>query len=62
MDKLQYIVVYYGPSVNREVRLGDELEEVYRILNDGHMTFHHVRVVKAIRELFGMAFLLQLAC
>lgn len=35
---------------------------MYKILNDGHMTFHHVRVVKAIREIYGMTFLLQLAC
>ena len=62
MEKLQYIAVYYGPLVNRQLKLSDELEEVYRVLNDGHSTFHHVRVVKEIREQYGMVFLLQLAC
>jgi hypothetical protein len=54
--------MYYGPIVNRQIKLSDELEEVYKILNDNHTTFHHVKVVKEIRENYGMAYLLQIAC
>jgi hypothetical protein len=54
--------MYYGPIVNQQIKLSDELEEVYRILNDNHPTFHHVKVVKEIREQYGMGYLLHLAC
>lgn len=49
MQKLQYIACYYGPLVNRQLKLSDELEEVYKVLNEGQGSFHHVRVVKEIR-------------
>jgi hypothetical protein len=63
MDKLKYVAVYYGPQVNRQFSLADELEEVYKLLNENKgASFHHVRVVKEVREKFGMAMLLQLAC
>jgi hypothetical protein len=49
MDKLKYVAMYYGPIVNREFKLSDELEEVYKILNDNQPYFHHIKVVKEIR-------------
>lgn len=50
MGELKYIAVYYGPNVNKQLKLGDELDELYRILNENKgQTFHHVRVVKELR-------------
>lgn len=59
MDKVRFIVVYYGTLVSREVKLSDELDMVYEIL--GNNTFKCRRLTKFIREQYGLPFLLKLA-
>lgn len=49
--------------VNRQLKLSDELDEVYRLLNEEKgKVFHHVRVVKEVRERYGMGRLLGMVC
>lgn len=59
MDKIRFIVVYYGTQVSREVKLSDELDSIYEIL--GNNTFKCRRLTKYIREQYGLPFLLKLS-
>ena len=58
--KLKYILVYYGPLVNREIKIKDELNFVYKLLNDGKNTrFAYKNTIKHMRSRHGMMGLLQ---
>ena len=58
LDRIRFIVIYYGTHANREVKLSDELEAIYDILESN--TFKCRRLVKHIREQRGLPFLLNL--
>jgi hypothetical protein len=60
MGELKYVAVYYGPAVNRQLKLKDELEHLYRMVNGTSEVFRHVRVFKEVRERIGMVGLLSL--
>jgi hypothetical protein len=55
------VVVYYGPLVNRRVKLSDELNFLYTLANpQGQELMAEVRsVIKELRERLGMVVVLQ---
>lgn len=61
MSSLKYLLVLYGPLVNKEVTLSDELSFIYKMLRgSGEGKFEHKKLIKEIRERHGMLALLRL--
>lgn len=59
VDRIRFIVVYYGNLASREIKLPEELDMIYEII--GNATFKCRRITKYIREEYGLPFLLKLA-
>jgi hypothetical protein len=54
----KFIILYIGNRVTK-INLGDELDYIYRLLGSGEETFRYKRVIKKLREEFGMLRLLN---
>lgn len=54
-------MIVLGPSVNKEIKLNDQLQFIYsKLKKTGEKAFKHKKLVKKIREQYGMLFLLNL--
>jgi len=60
MSSLKYLLVLYGPLVNKEITLSDELNFIYKMIrSSGQGNFDHKKLIKEIRERHGMVALLR---
>ena len=60
-QQVKYILLLAGKLVQTEIKLNDELEYVYRKLKrSGEKNFRHKKIVKKIREEYGMLELIHL--
>lgn len=60
-NKVKFILVLIGTLVQTEVKLNDELEYLYtRLKKNGEVYFKHKKVLKKIREDYGMLELFNL--
>ena len=58
---MRFILVLIGTLVQTEVKLNDELEYLYtRLKKNGEVYFKHKKVLKKIREDYGMLELFNL--
>ena len=60
MSHLRYLVVYLGSMIETQISLNDELCYIYSYLKEGDKkTFKHKKLVKYLREKYGMIDLLN---
>lgn len=60
-NKVKFILVLIGTLVQTEVKLNDELEYLYtRLKKNGEVYFKHKKVLKKLREDYGMLELFNL--
>jgi SepF-like predicted cell division protein (DUF552 family) len=61
MSQLQYLVMYIGSIIESEINLNDELLFIYNYLKGGEKAtaFNHKKVVRELRERYGMISLLN---
>lgn len=58
---MKYIAVYLGSIIENEMSLNDELCYIYKYLKEGgKKIFTHKKVIRYLREKYGMMFLLNL--
>ena len=58
---LKYILVTVGRTVQDEIKLSHELNFIYAKLQEPEKgSFHYKKLVKALREEYGMIYLLNL--
>ena len=56
----KYLVLYIGALVQNEIKLNDELDYIYSLLKDHeNESFKHKRIVRRIREDYGVLNLLN---
>jgi hypothetical protein len=61
-SQMKYLAVYFGAKVNTDVTINEELSFIYNLLNNGNKKpFPHKKLLKKLREMYGMVKLLNIA-
>ncbi len=53
-NEFKYILVSFGSIVQKDIKLNDQLEYIYAKLKKKGESFKHKKVLKKIREEYGM--------
>lgn len=58
-SQLKYLAVYLGSIIENEINLNDQLYFIYNYLKEGEKVFTHKKIIRYLRQKYGMISLLN---